>query len=210
LLIDPCRNGSTHALAFSGPGGFKTTSIGIPTMLAWTGAAVVLDPSREIGPMVQGFRQEKLEHHVVTLDPADRAGAAFNVLDWIDITRPDAETNVEATVNWICGETRGHVTSGAEFFGESGKALITCLLADMLWDPAIAPTQKTLRQLRRILATPEPQMRETLERIHASSRARSPAISRLLSRTSFRRPPRASMATLTKTPAGFRHRLMPI
>ena len=39
----------------------------------------------------------------------------------------------------------------------------------MLWDPAISPTQKTLRQLRRILATPEPQMRETLARIHASS-----------------------------------------
>jgi type IV secretion system protein VirD4 len=39
LLIDPCRSGSTHALVFGGPGGFKTTSVGIPTMLTWCGAA---------------------------------------------------------------------------------------------------------------------------------------------------------------------------
>jgi len=71
------------------------------------------------------------------------------VLDWIDITAPDAETNVEATVNWICGETRGQATSGAEFFGESGKAPIACLLADMPWDATIPPAQKTLRHLRR-------------------------------------------------------------
>ena len=169
LLIDPCRSGSTHALVFGGPGGFKTTSVGIPTMLTWCGAAVVLDPSREIGPMVQAFRQRKLGHHVVTLDPADPACGAFNVLDWIDTAAPEAETNVEAAVNWICGETRGHVTSGAEFFGESGKALIACLLADMLWDPQVAPEHKTLKQLRRTLVTPEGEMRDRLARIYTTS-----------------------------------------
>src|SRR6185503_5063528 len=169
LLIDPCRSGSTHALVFGGPGGFKTTSVGIPTMLTWCGAAVVLDPSREIGPMVQAFRRQKLGHHVVTLDPAAPGSGAFNVLDWIDIGSPEAETNVEAAVNWICGETRGQVTSGAEFFGESGKALIACLLADMLWDPHVTPANKTLKQLRRTLVTPEGEMRERLERIHANA-----------------------------------------
>jgi type IV secretion system protein VirD4 len=169
LLIDPCRSGSTHALVFGGPGGFKTTSVGVPTMLTWRGSAVVLDPSREIGPMVRAFRQARLGHHVVTLDPADPAAGAFNVLDWIDTGAPEAETNIEAAVNWICGETRGQVTSGAEFFGESGKALIACLLADMLWDPQVAPERKTLKQLRRALVTPEGEMRETLERIHTTS-----------------------------------------
>ena len=96
LLIDPCRTGSTHALVFAGPGGFKTTSVGVPTMLTWRGAAVVLDPSREIGPMVQDYRQATLGHRVVTLDPADPSAGAFNVLDWIDIAAPDAETNIEA------------------------------------------------------------------------------------------------------------------
>jgi type IV secretion system protein VirD4 len=169
LLIDPCRAGSTHALVFAGPGGFKTTAIGVPTLLSWRGAAVVLDPSREIGPMVQDFRRATLGHRVVTLDPADPAGGAFNVLDWIDIAAPDAETNVEAAVNWICGEARAQITSGAEFFRESGKGLIACLLADMLWDETLDPERKTLRELRRVLVTPEPELRERLARIHASS-----------------------------------------
>lgn len=169
LLIDPCRVGSTHALVFGGPGGFKTTSIGVPTMLTWRGAAVVLDPSREIGPMVQDFRQTTLGQRVVTLDPADPAAGAFNVLDWIDIAAPEAETNVEAVVNWICGEARGQITSGAEFFRESGKGLIACLLADMLWDTDLAPERKTLRELRRVLVTPEPELRARLGRIHAAS-----------------------------------------
>jgi type IV secretion system protein VirD4 len=169
LLVDPCRAGSTHALVFGGPGGFKTTSIGVPTMLTWRGAAVVLDPSREIGPMVQDYRRGALGHRVVTLDPADVAAGAFNVLDWIDTAKPDAETNVEAAVNWICGEARGQITSGADFFRESGKGLIACLLADMLWDPALPAEQKTLKQLRRVLVTPEPEMRERLARIHATS-----------------------------------------
>jgi type IV secretion system protein VirD4 len=169
LLVDPCRTGSTHALVFAGPGGFKTTSVGVPTMLTWHGAAVVLDPSREIGPMVAGFRQSQLGHRVVTLDPADPSAGAFNVLDWIDIAAPDAETNVEAAVNWLCGETRGQVTSGADFFRESGKGLIACLLADTLWDPKRAREQKTLKHLRRMLVTPEDDMRALLARIHTSS-----------------------------------------
>jgi type IV secretion system protein VirD4 len=169
LLVDPCRTGSTHALVFAGPGGFKTTSIGVPTMLTWRGAAVVLDPSREIGPMVQDFRQATLGHRVVTLDPSNPAAGAFNVLDWIDTAAPEAETNVEAAVNWICGEARAQITSGADFFRESGKGLIACLLADMLWDPKLAPATKTLRHLRRMLVTPEDDMRALLARIHTSS-----------------------------------------
>ena len=31
----------------AGSGGLKTTSVGVPTLLTWTGSAVVLDPSRE-------------------------------------------------------------------------------------------------------------------------------------------------------------------
>jgi hypothetical protein len=58
-------------------------------------------------------------------------------------------------VNWICGETRGKVTSGAEFFRDSGKGLIAGLIADMLWTQGVAPERKTLKQLRRALVRPD-------------------------------------------------------
>ena len=170
LLVDPCRSGPTHALVVAGSGGFKTTSVGVPTMLTWTGSAVVLDPSREIGPMVGRSRERDLGHRVVTLDPSDAAGGSLNVLDWIDVASPVAESNVEAVVGWVCGEPeRKQVTSGAEFFRESAMGLIACLLADLLWDESLDPSEKTLKSLRRVLVTPEAEMRKVLEHIHEGS-----------------------------------------
>ena len=173
LLVDPCRSGPTHALVVAGSGGFKTTSIGVPTLLTWTASTVVLDPARELGPMVTGYREQALGQRVITLDPADADAGSFNVLDWIDVASPLAESNVEAVVGWICGEAghgrSGHITSGAEFFKDGGKALIACLLADMLWDPDLEAEEKTLRRLRQALVTPDARMREVLTHIHAGS-----------------------------------------
>jgi type IV secretion system protein VirD4 len=169
LLVDPCHAGSTHALVFAGSGGFKTTSIGIPTLLTWTGAAVVLDPSREIGPMVARYREQTLEHRVVLLDPATAKQTGINVLDWIDIASPLADSHVDAVVGWITSESREGTAGSSEFFKGSARDLITCLLADMLWNPQLPPERKTLRTLQRRLVTPEKQMKELLKDIYETS-----------------------------------------
>lgn len=171
LLVDPCRTGPTHALVVAGSGGYKTTSVAVPTLLTWRGSAVVLDPSREVAPMVARHREQAMGHQVVTLDPAKagQGGGSFNALDWIDPASPLAESHVEAVVGWISGETRGQITSGGEFFRESGKGLVACLMAHMLWDPNRAPEQKTLHELRRLLVLPEDDMRKQLVTIHQSS-----------------------------------------
>ena len=177
MLVDPCRTGPTHALVFAGSGGFKTTSVGVPTLLTWTGSAVVLDPSREVGPMVARYRRQRLGHRVAFLDPAAPTGDGVNVLDWIDPASPLAESNVEAMVGWIAGEAPGSradartASSGAAFFRDSAKGLIACLLADLLWDPALTPAHKTLRPLRRRLVTPPEQMPELLRHVHTTSRS---------------------------------------
>ena len=169
LLIDPCLEAATHALVFAGAGGFKTTSVGIPTLLTWTGSVVVLDPSRELGPMLREYREQELGHQVVALDPKDAARCGFNVLDWIDTVAPGAEDNVGAVVGWIMGEQRGGGSSASDFFRDKACELITCLLADLLWDPDLAPEAKTLRTLRARLVAPEDQARELLKSIHQGS-----------------------------------------
>ncbi len=169
LLVDPCRTGPTHALVLAGSGGFKTTSVGVPTLLTWTGSAVVLDPSQEIGPMVAEHRRRTMAHNVVTLDPATAKTAGVNVLDWIDTASPLAESHVAAVVGWITGETRSGTSGSGEFFKGSGQDLVTCLLADLLSDPNRSPERKTLRVLQRRLVTPEDQMRELLGDIHEHS-----------------------------------------
>jgi len=175
LLVDPCHAGSTHALVLAGSGGFKTTSVGVPTLLAWTGSAVVLDPSREIGPMVADYREKRLGHSVVFLDPATAKESGVNVLDWIDTASPLADSQVDSVVNWITTESREGSSGSGEFFKGSGRDLITCLLADLLWNPALPPERKTLRTLQRRLVTPEKKMRELLASIYeesASAKAR--------------------------------------
>jgi type IV secretion system protein VirD4 len=107
---------------FAGSGGFKTVSAA-STLIHWTGAAVVLDPSRELGPMLSAARAS-MGHKVVSLEPGTPGG--INVLDWIDVTHPLAETNVHAVVGWIFGEAEGGSSDTDKFFRNWGKQLVAC------------------------------------------------------------------------------------
>ena len=169
LLVDPCAEGSTHSLMIAGSGSFKTTSA-ISTLLTWTGSAVVLDPSAELGPMLAADR-ERIGHRTFLLDPRTAHEVGFNVLDWIDPASPMAETDVRAVVDWVCGDL-SRDDANADFFKSRGKALVTCLLAHMLWDDGLAPELKTLRTLRAALSTPEPELRTILAKIHRHSKSR--------------------------------------
>ena len=143
LLIDPCTHGSGHSLVFAGPGGFKTTAA-VSTVLTWTGSSVILDPSTELGPMLDAAlrRQRKRVVHIGI--PNDESGkppvTGFNVLAWIDITHPEAELHVRSVVSWIYDKSAAaQATPGrAEdpFFAPMGRSLVTCLLAHLVWsDP---------------------------------------------------------------------------
>ena len=166
LLIDPCLDGSTHSLLISGSGGFKTTGSAVPTLLKWKGSAVVLDPSLELAPMLTSAR-ERLGL-VFVLHPNTAHEIGFNVLDWIDLDSPMAETDIAAVVEWVAGDTPGDSSTSA-YFVDRAKKLVICLLSHMLWDDTIPDSMKTLSTLRAGLVTPEPDLRDVLEDIHRSS-----------------------------------------
>jgi type IV secretion system protein VirD4 len=169
LLVDPCREGSTHSILIAGSGSYKTTSA-ISSLLTWTGSAVVLDPAAELGPMLEAARR-RMGHRVFILAPEHAAACGFNVLDWINIDSPIAETDVAAVVEWICGYTPRRDAT-AEFFKNRGKGLVTCLLAHLLWDPDLAPELKTLRTLRAAMSIPENELRKVLKQIYRTSQSR--------------------------------------
>ena len=166
LLIDPCVDRSTHSLVIAGSGSFKTTSA-VSTLLTWTGSVVVLDPAAELGSMLEMARQ-RMQHRVFILSPDHSAACGFNVLDWIDTASPLAETDVRAVVEWICGSSDAADAAG-EFFELRATALVACLLAHMLWDPALPPGAKTLRTLRAAVAAPESKLRRILDGIYENS-----------------------------------------
>ena len=177
LLIDPCTHGSGHSLVFAGPGGFKTTAA-VSTVLTWTGSSVILDPSTELGPMLDAAlrRQRKRVVHIGI--PNDESGkpdvTGFNVLAWIDITHPEAELHVRSVVSWIYDESAAaQATPGrAEdpFFAPMGRSLVTCLLAHLVWsDPEAIDI--SLATFAAAIAVSEEEILHLLAHIRIASRS---------------------------------------
>lgn len=167
LLIDPCTTDATHGAVFAGSGGYKTTAVTIPTLAHWTGSAVALDPSGQVGPMTAAIRKA-MGHKVVMVGPGLDG---FNMLDWINPADPLAETHVQAIIDRVAGETPTGKESENTIFKVRGKELLTCLLADLLWDDAIGLDMKTLREFRRRVRTPEKKMKGLLADIQAGSKS---------------------------------------
>ena len=172
LLIDPCTEGSGHTIVFAGPGGYKTTSA-VSTILEWRGSSVILDPSTELGPMLESALQAqgKTVAHIGISSGDDRTASAagINVLAWIDIDDPEAEVHVRTVVSWIFESATMPAGGRTEdsFFAAMGRELITCLLAHLLWTDDMV--DKTLASLAAGISIPENDMVDLLAGINAMS-----------------------------------------
>jgi len=159
--------GSTHGLIFAGSGAFKTTGLVLPTAIKWPSSMVVLDPSREIAPMVQTHREAAFGKRALLLDPATGT-QGFNALDWIE-RAASKEQAISETANWLAAEKPAGQGGNSEFFATSATQLITGVLAHIMLDDVVLDKNKNLRYLRAIIASPEPKLKEKLEQIHAQS-----------------------------------------
>jgi len=159
--------GSSHGLVFAGSGGFKTTSVTVPTALKWGSTLVVLDPSNEVAPMVVDHRKAA-GRDVRTLDPK-KPKAGFNALDWIGRYGGTKEEDISAVASWIMSDSGRAIGVRDDFFRASGLQLLTALIADVCLSGHTRKEDQTLRQVRKNLAEPEPKLRERLQAIHANS-----------------------------------------
>jgi type IV secretion system protein VirD4 len=163
LLRYDGQSGSGHVLVFAGSGGYKTAATVIPSALEWPTGLVCLDPSIEVFPRVREARRN-LGRRVVSLNPEDSATAGFNALDWIDTTSDRALLDIQSVVAWLCGETPGERHD--DYFRSAARALLACLLADILFSPGIGTEQKTLALLRKRVSLPISELKELLDAIH--------------------------------------------
>lgn len=159
--------GSSHGIVFAGSGGFKTTSVTIPTALKWGGGLVVLDPSSEVAPMVIDHRR-KAGRNVIVLDPAIPA-IGFNALDWIGRHGNTKEEDIVAVATWIMTDNARAASARDDFFRASAMQLLTALIADVCLSGHTDEKDQTLRRVRSNLSEPEPKLRERLTRIYEQS-----------------------------------------
>lgn len=159
--------GSSHGIVFAGSGGFKTTSVTVPTALKWGGSLVVLDPSSEVAPMVLDHRC-RAGRKVIVLDPANPA-IGFNALDWIGRFGGTKEEDIVAVATWIMTDNARAASARDDFFRASAMQLLTALIADVCLSGHTEEKDQTLRRVRANLSEPEPKLRERLTRIHEQS-----------------------------------------
>lgn len=167
LLCFDASFGSTHGLVFAGSGGFKTTSVTVPTALKWGGGLIALDPSNEVAPMVIEHRR-KAGRDVFVLDPKDPK-TGFNVLDWIGRFGGTKEEDVVAVASWVVTDTGRSTSIRDDFFRASALQLITSLIADVCLSGHTKKEDQHLRQMRANLSEPEPKLRERLQKIYDNS-----------------------------------------
>ena len=162
--------GSSHGIVFAGSGGFKTTSVTVPTALKWGGRLVVLDPSNEVAPMVSRHRQSAARF-VRILDPkAPETG--FNALDWIGRFGGTKEEDIATVASWIMSDSAGVRGMRDDFFRASALQLLTALIADVCLSGHTKEEKQTLREVRANLAEPEPRLRERLGTIYKSTQSK--------------------------------------
>jgi type IV secretion system protein VirD4 len=169
LLCFDASFGSTHGLVFAGSGGFKTTSVTVPSALKWGGGLVALDPSNEVAPMVIAHRRSA-GRDVHVLDPKDPE-TGFNVLDWIGRFGGTKEEDVVAVANWVVTDTGRSTSIRDDFFRASALQLITALIADVCLSGHTNKEHQHLRQMRANLSEPEPKLRERLQAIYDNSQS---------------------------------------
>ncbi|MHC2585068.1 Ti-type conjugative transfer system protein TraG [Bradyrhizobium diazoefficiens] len=167
LLCFDATFGSSHGIVFAGSGGFKTTSVTIPTALKWGGALVVLDPSNEVAPMVIKHRRAA-GRTVHVLDPKE-SGTGFNALDWIGQFGGRKEEDIAAVASWIMSDSGGARGVRDDFFRASALQLLTALIADVCLSGHTEEKNQTLRQVRANLSEPEPKLRARLQAIYDNS-----------------------------------------
>jgi type IV secretion system protein VirD4 len=159
--------GSSHGIVFAGSGGFKTTSVTIPTALKWGGGLVVLDPSSEVAPMVIEHRRQA-GRKVIVLDPT-ASGVGFNALDWIGRHGNTKEEDIVAVATWIMTDNARTASARDDFFRASAMQLLTALIADVCLSGRTDEKDQTLRQVRANLSEPEPKLRARLTKIYEGS-----------------------------------------
>ncbi|MGN7755723.1 Ti-type conjugative transfer system protein TraG, partial [Sinorhizobium sp. 22678] len=159
--------GSSHGIVFAGSGGFKTTSVTIPTALKWGGSLIVLDPSNEVAPMVS-VQRGSANRDLFVLDPK-KPETGFNALDWIGQFGGTKEEDISSVASWIMSDSGGTRGVRDDFFRASALQLLTAMIADVCLSGHTEKENQTLRQVRANLSEPEPQLRQRLQEIYDNS-----------------------------------------
>ncbi|MCH9782276.1 MAG: type IV secretory system conjugative DNA transfer family protein, partial [Gammaproteobacteria bacterium] len=149
-----------HVVTVAPNGSGKGIGQVIPNLLEYPGSCIVLDVKGENAAVTARARRE-MGHAVHVVDPFGvngEGGAAFNVLDRLDVTNPDCVSESAVLADClVVSEAKG---GDGLHFDESAKILLQGL---MLYVAGLDdPERRTLGELRRLLTGSEDALFELL------------------------------------------------
>lgn len=159
-LVTAAEEGHLMTIAPTGAG--KGRSVIIPTLLSYPGPVIVVDPKGE-NYAVTARRRREMGQAVYLLDPfriTGQASHSFNVLDQIELHRPDAYDQALAMAELIVPKRPVH----DPFWDDNARSLITALLLWVVEDRL--PESTNLMEVAHLLHCAE--LRQELGRMQRS------------------------------------------
>ncbi|MDO3386624.1 type IV secretory system conjugative DNA transfer family protein [Gilvimarinus sp. SDUM040013] len=151
---------SGHLMTIAATGSGKGVSSVIPTLLSYSGTAVVIDPKGENYAVTHKAR-EAMGHTVVLYDPFALTGAescGFNPMSVLDPGSANLLDEARSLALNLFGDTS---TTADPFWDRAAIRLLTTLIVQVVYEEA--PACRNLKQVLTLLALPLEQLRMRIQ-----------------------------------------------
>lgn len=147
------HDGPEHVLAFAPTRSGKGVGLVIPTLLTWTGSAVIHDIKGENWQLTAGWRSQF--SHCLLFNPTDPRSAKYNPL--LEVRKGSHEVRDVQNIVDILVDPEGALEK-RNHWEKTGHSLLTGAILHVLY----AEDEKTLANVARFLANPKKTLEATL------------------------------------------------
>jgi len=159
------HDGPEHVMAFAPTRSGKGVGLVIPTLLGWTGSAVIHDIKGENWQLTAGFRSRF--SHCLLFNPTDAASAKYNPL--LEVRRGEYEVRDTQNIADILVDPEGALERRNHWEKTSHSLLVGAILHILY-----AEEEKTLARVATFLSDPQRPFTDTLKRMMTTNHLGAP------------------------------------
>ncbi|MEJ5979114.1 conjugal transfer protein TraG [Novosphingobium sp. PS1R-30] len=159
------HDGPEHVLAFAPTRSGKGVGLVVPTLLSWTGSAVVHDIKGENWDLTAGWRAQF--SHAVLFNPTDRRSACYNPL--LEVRRGEHEVRDAQNIADILVDPEGALER-RNHWEKTSHSLLVGVILHVLY----AEKEKTLARVATFLSDPRHDLPSTLRRMLTTNHIGTP------------------------------------
>ncbi|MGE0408326.1 MAG: conjugal transfer protein TraG [Amphiplicatus sp.] len=154
------HNGPEHVMAFAPTRSGKGVGLVVPTLLSWTGSAVIHDIKGENWTLTSGWRSKF--SHCLKFDPTDAGSARYNPL--LEVRKGAGEVRDVQNIADILVDPEGSLERRSHW-EKTGHALLVGVILHVLY----AEEEKTLARVASFLSDPSRTFEKTLGLMKATN-----------------------------------------